>query len=79
VSSTEVIQRAAATALQVKIPIASAMASTPNPSVGEECQKADLNMEAPRLEKQPKYAVVKKIKLLYSSISTNIRDYSSVS
>jgi hypothetical protein len=36
-------------------------------------------MEAPRPEKQPKYAVVKKIKLLYSSISTNIRDYSSVS
>jgi hypothetical protein len=43
VSSTEAIQRAAATALQVKIPIASAMASTPNPSVGEECRKADLN------------------------------------
>jgi hypothetical protein len=39
----EVIQRAAAPALQVELPTASAMASTPDPSMGEECQRADLD------------------------------------
>jgi hypothetical protein len=31
-------------ALQVEIPMASVMASTPDPYVGEDCQKADLDM-----------------------------------
>jgi hypothetical protein len=44
VSSTEAIQRAVAPALQVELPTASTMASTPDPSMGEECQKADLDM-----------------------------------
>jgi hypothetical protein len=44
VSSTAAIQRAAAPALQVELLMASAMASTLDPSVGEECQKADLDM-----------------------------------
>jgi hypothetical protein len=43
VSSTEAIQRAVTPTLQVELPTASAMTSTPNPSVGEECQKADLD------------------------------------
>jgi hypothetical protein len=43
VSSTEVIQRAAAPALQVELPTPSAMTSTSGPSVGEECRKADLD------------------------------------
>jgi hypothetical protein len=41
VSSTEVIQRAAAPALQVEIPTVSA--STPDPSMGEEGLQADLD------------------------------------
>jgi hypothetical protein len=44
VSSTEAIQRAAMPTLQVELPMASVMPSNPNPSVGEECQKADLVM-----------------------------------
>jgi hypothetical protein len=44
VSSTETVQRAAALALQVELPTASATASSPDPFVGEECRKADLNM-----------------------------------
>jgi hypothetical protein len=44
VSSTEAIQRAAVPALQVEIPTVSASARTPNPSVGEECLQADLDM-----------------------------------
>jgi hypothetical protein len=43
VSSTEVIQRAAAPALQVEIPTVSASASTPDPSMGEEGLQADLD------------------------------------
>jgi hypothetical protein len=43
VSSTEAIQRAAASALQVEIPIVSASARTPDPSVGEECLQANLD------------------------------------
>jgi hypothetical protein len=42
VSSTEVIQRAATPALQVELLTASA--SNPDPSVGEECRKADLDI-----------------------------------
>jgi hypothetical protein len=37
VSSTEAIGRAAASALQVDLPMASATASNPDPTVGEEC------------------------------------------
>jgi hypothetical protein len=44
VSSTEVIQRVATPALQVKIPTASVLATTPDPFVGEECRQADLDM-----------------------------------
>jgi hypothetical protein len=44
VSSTEAIQRVTMPALQVELPTASATASTPDPSVGEECQKVDLDM-----------------------------------
>jgi hypothetical protein len=40
----EAFQRAAVPALQVELPKASATASTPDPSVGEECQKAGLDM-----------------------------------
>jgi hypothetical protein len=43
VSSTEAIRRAAAPALPVELPMVSATASTPNPSVGEECWMADLD------------------------------------
>jgi hypothetical protein len=43
-SSTEAIQRAATPALQVEIPTASASASTPDSSLGEECLQADLDM-----------------------------------
>jgi hypothetical protein len=43
VSSTEAIQRVVAPTLQVEIPTASVMASTPDPSVGEECLLADLD------------------------------------
>jgi hypothetical protein len=47
VSSTAAIQRAAPPALQVEIPMASALAlvlaSTPDPSVGQECLQADLD------------------------------------
>jgi hypothetical protein len=39
----EVIQRAATHALQVDIPMASTTASTRDPSVGEDCQKAGLD------------------------------------
>jgi hypothetical protein len=38
-----VIQRVAAPVLQVEIPMALASASTPDPSVGEECLQADLD------------------------------------
>jgi hypothetical protein len=46
VSSTEVIQRAAAPALQVEIPTTSTSASTstPDPFVGAEGLQADLDM-----------------------------------
>jgi hypothetical protein len=37
VSSIEAFQRAAVPALQVELPMASAMASNPDPVVGEEC------------------------------------------
>jgi hypothetical protein len=40
----EAIQRAATPALQVEIPKASMTPSTPDPSVGEECLQADLDM-----------------------------------
>jgi hypothetical protein len=43
-SSTEAIQRAAASALQVELPTALVTASTPHPYVGEECWMADLDM-----------------------------------
>jgi hypothetical protein len=47
VSSTAAIQRAAPPALQVEIPTASTLAlvsaSTPDPSVGQECLQADLD------------------------------------
>jgi hypothetical protein len=43
-SSTEAIQRAAVSALQVELPTASVTASTPHPYVGEECRKDDLDM-----------------------------------
>jgi hypothetical protein len=53
VSSTKVIQRAAAPALQVEIPTASASVSTPDPSVGE-CLQAYLDtavgLDASRLD-----------------------------
>jgi hypothetical protein len=41
--STEVIQRVVSPALQVELPTASMMASTPDLPVGEECRKADLD------------------------------------
>jgi hypothetical protein len=41
--STEEIQRAVVTALQVELSTTSAMASNPDPSVGQECQKANLD------------------------------------
>jgi hypothetical protein len=37
------IQRTAAPALQVQLPMVLVMANTPNLSVGEECQKVDLD------------------------------------
>jgi hypothetical protein len=37
VSSTKVIQKAAVPALLVEVPTTSSMASTPDPSMGEEC------------------------------------------
>jgi hypothetical protein len=40
----EAIQRAAAPALQVEIPMVSASVSTPNLYVGDECLQADLDM-----------------------------------
>jgi hypothetical protein len=43
VSSTEAIPRAAAPALQVELSTASASVSNPDPFMGEECQKDDLN------------------------------------
>jgi hypothetical protein len=43
VSSMEAFQRAAAPALQVELPMASVMTSNPDPSVGEECWKTDLD------------------------------------
>jgi hypothetical protein len=43
VSSPEVIQRVVTPSLQVELPTASATASTPDPSVGEECWKVDLD------------------------------------
>jgi hypothetical protein len=43
VSSTEAIGRAAASALQVDLPMVSATASNPDPTVGEECQKTNLD------------------------------------
>jgi hypothetical protein len=44
VSFTEVFQRVAAPAFQVELPTASVTVSNPDPAVGEECQKADLDM-----------------------------------
>jgi hypothetical protein len=44
VSSTEVIQRAVTPALQVEIPMMTAAASSPDPSVGEEGLQADLDI-----------------------------------
>jgi hypothetical protein len=43
VSSTEAIQRVATPAIQVEIPMASTMTSTPDPSVDEECLQVDLD------------------------------------
>jgi hypothetical protein len=43
VSSTEAIQRPATPTLQVELPTASMVASTPGLSVGEECRKAELD------------------------------------
>jgi hypothetical protein len=43
VSSTEAIQRATAPALHVELPMTSATTSNPDPSMGEECRKADLD------------------------------------
>jgi hypothetical protein len=43
VSSTEAIQRVVAPALHVELPMTSVMASTSDPSMGDECQKADLD------------------------------------
>jgi hypothetical protein len=42
-SSMEVIQRAVPPALLVELLMALVTAGTPNPSVGEECQKANLD------------------------------------
>jgi hypothetical protein len=42
-SSTEAIQRVVAPALQVEIPMAAMLASSPDPSVGEEVLQADLD------------------------------------
>jgi hypothetical protein len=42
-SSMEAIQRVVAPTLQVEIPMASASASTPNTSKGEECFQVDLD------------------------------------
>jgi hypothetical protein len=44
VSSTDAIQRVAAPTLQVELPTALVMTSTPDPSMGEECRKANLDM-----------------------------------
>jgi hypothetical protein len=43
VSSTEAIQRAATPALQMEIPTTAALASSPDPSMGEEGLQADLD------------------------------------
>jgi hypothetical protein len=43
VSSTKAIQRVVTPALQVELPTALVTGSNPFPSVGEECQKADLD------------------------------------
>jgi hypothetical protein len=43
-SSTVSIQRAATPALEVEIPTTSVSTSTPDPSVGEECLQADLDV-----------------------------------
>jgi hypothetical protein len=43
-SSPEAIQRVAAPPLQVEIPMAAVVASSPDPSVGEEGLQADLDM-----------------------------------
>jgi hypothetical protein len=42
-SSTEAFQRAVMPALLVKLSTTSAIASNPDPAVGEECQKIDLD------------------------------------
>jgi hypothetical protein len=44
-SSTEAIQRAAAPALQVEIPTSAVAASTPDPSMEQECLQADLDTD----------------------------------
>jgi hypothetical protein len=49
VSSTEAIQRAVALALQVELPTASVTTSNPDPSVEEECRKADLDTGVGRM------------------------------
>jgi hypothetical protein len=43
VSSTEAFQRVVTPALQVEFPMASTMSSNPNPSVGEEYRKPNLD------------------------------------
>jgi hypothetical protein len=43
VSSTKVNQRATVPALPVKLPTTSTTVSNPNPCVGEECRKANLD------------------------------------
>jgi hypothetical protein len=43
VPSMEAFQRAVAPALQAELPTMLAMTSNPNPSMGEECRKADLD------------------------------------
>jgi hypothetical protein len=48
VSSIEAFQRVVTLALQVELPMASAVASNPNPVVGEECWKTDLEVAGAR-------------------------------
>jgi hypothetical protein len=43
-SSMEAIQRVVAPALHVEIPMMEASTSTPDPSIGQECLQADLDM-----------------------------------
>jgi hypothetical protein len=43
VSCTEAIQRMVVPALQVELPMTFVMTSNPDPSVGDECHKVDLD------------------------------------